>query len=246
MASPKSPTNRRAFWAILLCTALLAPLSAPAGAQEEPSPAPLVPTSPTSPTSSIPSTAPRDELQQPDAAPETDPCLVDPQCEQLYEQARTAFKEARYEDAFNAYQEAYKRRQVPWLQLNSGRALQRLGRLDEALSYYDRYKRADVKPTPERLAKANQYIAEVKAALEEAAQRRPVVTAAPPPPTPAPAPEARPVYKKWWFWTILGGVVVAGAVATGLALGLPRSSTPPVIVMQPQIPAGVSVYQPMF
>jgi hypothetical protein len=25
-----------------------------------------------------------------------------------------------------------------------------------------------------------------------------------------------PVYKKWWFWTIIGGVVVAGAVAGGV------------------------------
>jgi hypothetical protein len=29
---------------------------------------------------------------------------------------------------------------------------------------------------------------------------------------------ARPIYKKWWFWTIIGGVVVAGAT-TGIVLG---------------------------
>ena len=236
MASPKSPTSGCAFRVTLLCTALLA-VSSPARAQEEPSPAP---------TESLPPTpaVPRDEAQPPESAAGSDPCLADPQCDELYEQARTAFKEARYEDAYNGYQHAYKRRQVPWLLLNSGRALQRLGRLDEALGFYDRYKRSDVKPTPERLAKANQYIGEVKAALEEAAQRKPVVAAAPPPP-PAPPPESRPVYKKWWFWTILGGVVVVGAVATGLAVALPRSSTP-MTAMQPAIPAGVSVYQPMF
>ena len=34
-----------------------------------------------------------------------------------------------------------------------------------------------------------------------------------------------PVYKKWWFWTITG-VVVVGAVGLGLGLGLSSGSTP--------------------
>jgi hypothetical protein len=38
--------------------------------------------------------------------------------------------------------------------------------------------------------------------------------------------ERTPVYKKWWFWTALaGGVLVAGAVTTGIVLG--TRSTPP-------------------
>jgi tetratricopeptide (TPR) repeat protein len=226
MASLKSPTSHSAFWVTLLSAALLLLPTRARADSEEPPPA---------------TAAPRDEQPQTEAQA-SDPCLADAQCDQLYEQARTAFKEARYEDAFTSYQEAYKRRQVPWLLLNSGRALQRLGRLDEALSYYDRYKRSDVKATPERLAKAAQYIAEVKAAMADAVQRPPIgVTAVPASP---PQPEHKPVYKKWWFWTILGGVVVAG-VATGLAVGLTRNS-PTTAAMQPPIPTGVSVYMPMF
>ncbi len=34
-----------------------------------------------------------------------------------------------------------------------------------------------------------------------------------------------PVYKKWWFWTIIGAVAVGGAV-TGIVLGLPEDVTP--------------------
>jgi hypothetical protein len=41
---------------------------------------------------------------------------------------------------------------------------------------------------------------------------------------------ARPVYKRGWFWGVLGGVAAAGAIATGLALGLPRGSSAPVTV----------------
>ena len=38
---------------------------------------------------------------------------------------------------------------------------------------------------------------------------------------------AKPIYRRWWFWTVIGGVVVAGA-AVGLAVGLAGSqgSTP--------------------
>jgi hypothetical protein len=40
----------------------------------------------------------------------------------------------------------------------------------------------------------------------------------------------RPIYKRGWFWGVLGGVAAAGAVATGVALGLPRSNTAPITV----------------
>jgi hypothetical protein len=40
----------------------------------------------------------------------------------------------------------------------------------------------------------------------------------------------QPVYKRGWFWGVVGGVAAAGAIATGLALGLPRSSSAPVTV----------------
>jgi hypothetical protein len=49
---------------------------------------------------------------------------------------------------------------------------------------------------------------------------------------PAPTqPAARPLYRQWWFWTIIGGAVVAGAVAgvagvtSGQTRALPPTST---------------------
>lgn len=41
----------------------------------------------------------------------------------------------------------------------------------------------------------------------------------------APPSERTPVYKKWWLWTIVGGVVVVG-VGVGLGIGLTQSSAP--------------------
>jgi tetratricopeptide (TPR) repeat protein len=38
-------------------------------------------------------------------------------------------------------------------------------------------------------------------------------------------PRSKPVYKKWWFWTAIGAVVVVG-VGVGLGVGLSQSSSP--------------------
>jgi hypothetical protein len=40
----------------------------------------------------------------------------------------------------------------------------------------------------------------------------------------------RPVYKRGWFWGVVGGVAAAGALATGLVLLLPRSNSAPITV----------------
>lgn len=40
----------------------------------------------------------------------------------------------------------------------------------------------------------------------------------------------KPVYARGWFWGVIGGVAAAGALAAGLAVGLPRSNSAPVTV----------------
>lgn len=47
-----------------------------------------------------------------------------------------------------------------------------------------------------------------------------------------------PLYRKWWFWTIVGGVAAAGAV--GLGVGLSGSAN------GPQIPSDAFQYTPTF
>jgi hypothetical protein len=42
--------------------------------------------------------------------------------------------------------------------------------------------------------------------------------------------QPRPVYRRGWFWGVIGGVAAAGAIATGLAFGLPRSNSAPITV----------------
>ena len=47
-----------------------------------------------------------------------------------------------------------------------------------------------------------------------------------------PAKQPSPIYKRWWFWTAIGGAVAAAAIITGVAVGTrPRG--------YPDVPAGV-------
>ncbi|MCA9667853.1 MAG: hypothetical protein KC503_19770, partial [Myxococcales bacterium] len=42
-------------------------------------------------------------------------------------------------------------------------------------------------------------------------------------------PVARPFYKRWWFWTIVGAVVAGGAVTAGVIAGQSGSASGPPI-----------------
>ncbi len=68
-----------------------------------------------------------------------------------------------------------------------------------------------------------------------------------PPPVPPPLPpQDKPLRKKWWLWTSIAGVVIAGA-AVGLVLGLkdpkhqdPSGGSTGIVITVPRAPAGAS------
>jgi tetratricopeptide (TPR) repeat protein len=63
-----------------------------------------------------------------------------------------------------------------------------------------------------------------------------IETASAPPPRQV---DDRPIYKKWWLWAIVGGVVVAG-VAVGVGVGVAANSHPDFKPTQPEVGPGVS------
>jgi hypothetical protein len=120
---------------------------------------------------------------------------------------------------------------MPWLLINIGRTLHRLGRPREALDFYERYKQAESKPDAETQERLDKYVAQAKALAETTPATDPV---APPPPDSnanKPPSEEKPIYKKWWFWTAIGGgvlaVVVIGAAAGVAARGSGSTTTVP-------------------
>lgn len=188
----------------------------------------------------------------------SDGCLKDTVCHDHYQQALTQYDAGRYEDALTGFQAAYARRQMPWLLINIGRTVQRLGRPQEAINYYERYKKAEPNIDEESERRVNKYIEQAKALLEQTPEQPtlpmpqkpeppptpPVLTANPgtQPDVPADKPQAsKPIYKKWWFWTIIG-VVAAGAVAGGVAGAAASQKQPPP---EPFLP-GDTIYTPTF
>lgn len=173
----------------------------------------------------------------------SDPCLKEAECRDHYQRAVGLYESGRYEAALPEFQAAYQSRQMPWLLINIGRTLHRLGRLDEAITFYNRYEQASPNDDPETTKKVREYKAQAEVLLSAKGASGTTVT---PPPTPdpapsgpvAPLPDTRPVYKKWWFWTAIGGGA-AVILITGIAVGVSVNSRAP-------IPADAVVYKPVF
>ena len=74
-------------------------------------------------------------------------------------QSGGAVEAGRFESALPEFQAAYDRRQMPWLLINIGRTLHRLGRPREALDHYERFKAAESRPDAETVERLEKYIA---------------------------------------------------------------------------------------
>jgi tetratricopeptide (TPR) repeat protein len=172
-----------------------------------------------------------------------------------HERARVAFKSGsrhynlgEFQQALDAFREAYRAVDDPSFLFNIAQCERQLGHKREAVRSYRAYLN-NAPATPNR-EQVKQLITQLdkEIADEQATVKMPPTTVTPPPPplgngltatppppttaptatltTNAPPPaEHKPAYKKWWVWTIVGGVAAAG-VATGLALGLTPKSAP--------------------
>lgn len=168
------------------------------------------------------------------------------QSESDVELAETLFREGvelveagRIEAALASFQRSYELNQVNIVLYNIGTCQRSLGRLAEALGSFERYLEAGGDRIPEeRRQMVEAAIAELRAEVGEAEEpeepEAPEEPEEPPPseasPDPAGSPEPEPervgVHRRWWFWTIVAGVVAAG-VGLGLGLGLDQNPDPP-------------------
>lgn len=187
-------------------------------------------------------------------------CAQDAICYRRAEDAYRQFQDGQYVAALASFEAAYARRAAPHLLFNIARTLHKLGRLTEAVGYYQRFLDLGGDGNAGQMEKAKVYqaqaLAEATAALNSA-QKRPDPQPENPPPSPPPDPPkeepaampgtattpssevgsalavvptpketagptkeisspSTPIYKRWWFWTLVG-VVVVGGVAGGVA-----------------------------
>lgn len=141
-----------------------------------------------------------------DCKPNDRPC-------KLNEQGFAQYGLRQYEAALASFREAYTLHPDPSLLFNIGRTYQSLGKSDEALAAYRAFLQQS-QGTDEAFALDRE---KARIAVEKLEHERAARAATPNLETP-PHLERKPIYKKWWFWTIIGGA--AAAVAVGTAIGV--------------------------
>ncbi len=155
-------------------------------------------------------------------------------------EGRRLYAERDFDKALIEFNLAYGLDPDPRLLLNMGRCHFMAGRPAEALNFYKQV--LNQKLTDEH---RNDVMKSVKKAIDKIEEQQRAAAAVQKSNSPThvdaapllvspPAPPPKPIYRKGWFWGIIGGVTVVGlAVGLGLGLGLRSSSAPsPVDVIQ--------------
>jgi tetratricopeptide (TPR) repeat protein len=148
-----------------------------------------------------------------------------------YQRATAHFAVGDFAEAAEEYQAAYKLKQDPALLYDAAQAFRLAGKPEKALILYRNY--VQLYPREPNIGEVQEQIVKLKSAISAAdsaknnpptATAEPVGAASSASPEPiAEAPRKPPLYKKWWVWTIAGGV--AAGVAIGLGVGLTTRST---------------------
>lgn len=156
-------------------------------------------------------------------------CASHPACETIFLQGRRQSEKGNASEALRLYKAAYEVRADPLILYSIGRVLHKQGQAREAIAYYQRFLDAPL-DRPELKSKAQEYLTELRRIAPP-----PDVPLPPPAPAVAAAPQAVPVYKRGWFWGVLGGSLVAVGLGVGLGVGLSQRAS-----------GGVNIYEPMF
>lgn len=163
-------------------------------------------------------------------------------------EAATHYNVGRFQEALDGYTAAYEIIPAPGLLFNLGQCHRELGNHERVLFFFERFLGerpeaanramveeliAESRAALERQQAEERTRAEVEAeerrradererlAAEAEAERRSAEAAAAAAAAAATEPTdgERPFYRTWWFWTIVGTVVAAGAVTAGVVAG---------------------------
>jgi tetratricopeptide (TPR) repeat protein len=154
--------------------------------------------------------------------------------------AREDFAAGRFQDALDIFARLYAESLHPNYLRNIARCYQKLGQPERAIDSFRDYLQKAKDITPDEKKEIDGYIKEMedlKRAKEASAQP---AAPAPLPAAPAPAspaasgagavvvdnpsaevsPAEKPLYAKWWFWTLIGTAAVAAGVGIAAAAGV--------------------------
>ncbi|MBL9099359.1 MAG: hypothetical protein JNL82_00290 [Myxococcales bacterium] len=173
-----------------------------------------------------------------EAAPAGEPLTSDPALE--YQKGEQAYALGNYESAVRHFERSYELSNLPDLLYNLGMSYSQWFGLSGDINHLRKAKRLFqnyVKRLAENPAMDQSQRAEAEAQIakldEQIAAEEARATPVPPPkvepvqqdPSPVPPPKdepaKKPVYKRGWFWGVIGGIVVVGAV-TAVAVVMTR------------------------
>ncbi len=150
-----------------------------------------------------------------------------------YDRGQKLFNLRKFSEAIAAFEAAFEAKPIPKILFNIGQAHRNLGEHEAAIFSFKRYlKLLPVAPNRDQV---EELITELEA-LVEAEQARERDREADPEEDPVESrvvgseqpPGATPVYKKWWFWTGVAIVGVAGGIGIWAATSSGRGSGPDV------------------
>ena len=129
-----------------------------------------------------------------------------------YDRGEKLFALGKFDEALDEYQKAFDAKPLPGFLFNIGQCYRNLGETDSAIFTYKKFLKLDPDaPNREKVEATIEKLEEEKARGESERlkltepKRREV-----PAPVERPVESGAPVYKKWWFWTGIALVGVAG------------------------------------
>jgi len=149
---------------------------------------------------------------------------LDPQAQELYRRGVAQYRAEQYSEAVVSFEAAYRISQAPRLLYNLATTHRKLGHIQDAIDFFDEYLKREPAIEPDRRSAVEGYLVELRAQLQ-AQTATPRVSQTPPPLTLLTPPPREPLYRKWWFWTAVGGAAVLTGVGIGLAVGLQPRQT---------------------
>ena len=167
-------------------------------------------------------------------------CEANTACLSLFEQAQQQSKAGLLTDALRTYKLAYEVQADPRLLFSIARVLHKQGQAAEAISFYRRYIDSEDDGAAQK-EKARDYITQLELVPPPHPPPQEKLTVIPvvaPPESKPVQPESVPVYKKGWFWAVLGGSAAAIGLGIGLGVGLSNRS--------PSLPDGINTYAATF
>jgi len=129
-----------------------------------------------------------------------------------YDRGEKLFALGKFDEALDEYQKAFDAKPLPGFLFNIGQCYRNLGETDSAIFTYKKFLKLE--PDAPNREKVEATIEKLEAEKERGESERLKLTEPKRKPEPEPVEHpveaSTPVYKKWWFWTGIAVVGVAG------------------------------------